>query len=215
MKKYYKLIICLSVILIFLIGLGCFLLIPRLDYAYDEKSDSYYVKYAWGYSTSYVVEDYINDKPVTKIGDRAFYHKKNLVSVKFKNKENLTSIGRLSFSGCENLKDIDLSCVLEIGINAFEECYSLESVTLGVLHISFSTFYDCKSLKNVELINTISIGSYAFANTKIESIYLPDSLETIYYNAFDQMDYLKVIYLRKKFTKDDYIMSLDDIISYR
>ena len=214
MKLKYKLIIVITISVIFVICIGCYLLIPRLDYAYDHDSDSYYVKYAWGNSDTYVIKESINGKPVTKIGDRAFYQKKNLITVKFEN-NNITSIGRLSFSGCVRLKEIDLSNVFEIGINAFEECYSLENVTLGVTHLSFSTFYDCTSLKNVVLLNTKSIGSYAFANTLIESIVLPDSIEDIYVYAFAEMKNLKNIYVNKEFVIDGYLKTLEDIISYK
>lgn len=198
-----------GMVIAFIIFISCFLLIPRIDYAYDSRTDSYYVKKVWGNSKSYTIAESIKGKPVTKIGDRAFYQKEKLESVYFENKKNLDKIGRLSFSGCINLKEIDLTFVSEIGMNAFEECKSLESVTIGAYHILVSTFYDCSNLKNVKLINTISIGSYAFANTKIEEIDIPASTITVYNHAFDLMNELKIINAYgNQLKNNEYLLSL-------
>ena len=61
-----------GLVLAVIVCLTCFILIPRIDYAYDKKTDSYYVKSVWGNSESYTIASSINGKPVTKIGDRAF-----------------------------------------------------------------------------------------------------------------------------------------------
>ena len=115
------------------ISLSLFLLIPRLDYAYDSNTDSYYVKYAWGNSEQYTIKDYINGKPVTKIGDRAFYQKDKLVTINIINKDNLKDIGRLAFSGCKNLENIDLSNLDDVKSALITELSMSKPSVVGII----------------------------------------------------------------------------------
>lgn len=208
MKKQY--ILGLLLVIFIVIGIYCFFNIPRINYQYDEVNNYYYVDKVYGNAKSYTIKGEINGISVKKIGDRAFKDLDNLEEVIFENKDELVYIGRLSFSGCNNLVNIDLSKVEEIGNNAFEECSSLKSVVLNVKHILGSTFYDCINLENVILNGTYSIGSFAFANTNIKKLIIPSSIKYIYIDAFAYMNNIEEILIYSNIVDDkQYIESCD------
>lgn len=119
-----------------------------------------------------------NDGSVTSIGDRAFYNRADIESIKipdcvtsigdfaFTSCNNLTSVtipgsvtsvGRNAFSDCEGLTSvIMLDGVTEIDENAFDGCKNLASVTIPatVTHIGFAAFYGCSNLKEVNYAGT-------------------------------------------------------------
>jgi hypothetical protein len=78
---------------------------------------------------------------------------------------SLTDLGSYAFSQCKNLSEVLLPDTLEnIGGAAFSGCKSLESITLPE--------------------NLISIGQYAFVDTGLKEIDVPDSVVDIGYCAF-------------------------------
>lgn len=96
------------------------------------------------------------------------------------------SISEKAFSGT-GIKSFSSSSVENIEKEAFENCSSLESVTLSsVLTVGENAFYNCISLKNAELGEKVTgLSAKAFGNcTAIEKITLPASLETIADDAF-------------------------------
>ncbi|MDE6271416.1 MAG: leucine-rich repeat domain-containing protein, partial [Muribaculaceae bacterium] len=90
------------------------------------------------------------------------YWAKNL----YVNNENITelaipnsieSIGNWAFSGCSELRSIEIPAVNEFGKGAFSGCSGVTSIKLGnrVMNIESSVFEDCKSLQEL----TISDGT--------------------------------------------------------
>ena len=79
--------------------------------------------------------------------------------------------------------------VTSIGWNAFYECSSLTSVTIGngVTSIGESAFYNCSSLTSIEIPNSVtSIGNYAFTwCDSLTSVTIGNSVTSIGYLAFD------------------------------
>ena len=70
-----------------------------------------------------------NDKPITTIGERAFYECTSLTSVTFGENSQLTTIGESAFSGCDSLTSIVIpDSVTTIGSYAFEYCTGLTNV---------------------------------------------------------------------------------------
>lgn len=104
--------------------------------------------------------------------------------------ENITSIGRCAFSGCEELTSITIpDSVTSIGSAAFENCSGLTSIVIpdSVTSIDHWTFQYCTGLTSATIGNGVkSISRYAFWDC--------DSLEDIYFNGTkDQWNVIKKI----------------------
>lgn len=99
------------------------------------------------------------------------------------------SIGDMAFSGME-LKSITLPDSVDfIGESSFSDCRSLEEITLpkNLNIVRKSCFEGCVSLCHVKIPKSLScIQSRSFANTAIKKIALPDSIQGIAPDAFDE-----------------------------
>ncbi len=102
--------------------------------------------------------------------------------------DGITQIGENTFSGVKDLKSITLSSsVTEIKSGAFENCSSLESITIDTVNtIEESAFSGCTSLRNVTLPDGITtISKNLFKDCKsLEQITIPASVTTIEAGAF-------------------------------
>ena len=121
----------------------------------------------------------IDGKPVTSIGDDAFYGCSRLTSITIPN--GVTSIGMQAFDGCGSLTSITIpDSVTSIGWSAFGSCSSLTSVTIPdrVTSIGGNVFDGCKKLKqiNVDTANTVysSENGVLFNKGKTELIRYPE-----------------------------------------
>ena len=101
---------------------------------------------------------------VTTIGERAFEYCSSLSLITIPN--SVTSIGRLAFAYCTKLTSITLSDNLtSIGEQAFQSCSGLTSITIPdkVRSIDNSVFYKCPNLTEITIPNSVTnIGTYAF-----------------------------------------------------
>ena len=93
----------------------------------------------------------------------------------------VTSIGDGAFSACRQLKEISIpSSVKKIGDIAFWYCYELEKINFseGLTSIGKDAFFKCYGIKELRLPDSLeTIGEGAFTTTRIESIYIPESLK--------------------------------------
>ena len=94
-----------------------------------------------------VVPSIFLDKPVTSIGEKAFYNCQTLISISIPN--SITSIYAYAFSNCISLKSISLSTNLSyIGEYAFYGCSRLSSINIpvSVTYIGKDAFSNCCDL---------------------------------------------------------------------
>ncbi len=81
--------------------------------------------------------------------------------------------------------------VAKIGNNVFEDCYSLESITIpnSVAEIGNEAFRQCESLKEITIPESVSkIGELAFwCCDSLKEITIPESVTEIGEYAFDDI----------------------------
>lgn len=152
-----------------------------------------------------VVPEFINNLPVTKIGDNAFLRCDVITKItlpasieelgsscfegctsliEIKGTSNLSIIKDSTFEGCRNLSIFpDLSNVTSICNNAFKDCYSLTTIDISdsLISIGSNAFKNCSLLlKTPDLSNVNMIGDNAFEGclllTDIEALDVSSSL---------------------------------------
>ena len=121
--------------------------------------------------------------PTVKIIEyEAFLGCSDLGGINFANESRIQRIGKLAFSGCRELKNVNVA-VKEIEKYAFQYCSKLIEVKLqeGLLTIGDGAFYKCVALNRVELPSTVKeIGEHAFLDcTNIEEVIFPKGLVKI------------------------------------
>lgn len=107
--------------------------------------------------------------------------------------DTVTTIKEFAFKGNEGIKEIVIpDSVIEIGKGAFTECAALETVSISnsVTTLTDMLFADCGKLKNVTFpVSLITIGKKCFANTALENVALPETVEQIGDYAFATTGY--------------------------
>lgn len=98
----------------------------------------------------------------------------------------VTEIGSYAFGANEILSSVEIPVGVDIGKWAFSECSSLCYVSLsGTKTIGEKAFYECSSLTQVRFgWGLESIGSNAFAYTKLPEVILPETVISIGEGAF-------------------------------
>ena len=147
-----------------------------------------------------VLPSKIEGKPVTSIGNYAFFLCSSLTSITIP--DSVTSIGDSAFYRCSSLTSITIpSSVTSIGNFAFKDCSSLTSITIpsSVTSIGSYAFDGCSKLNqiNVDTANTAysSMNGVLFNKVKTElirypegktdtSYAIPNSVTSIDYDAF-------------------------------
>ena len=182
----------------------------------DVKSNTYH------YYTGYCTQDDILgphtfadlDKLITvklpksvKYIDQAFNNCSQLRSVEMP--ENLICIGDTvdwtfwednvgAFRNCTNLEGIIFHNCERIGRYAFNQCTSLQEITLpkNLKHVGSYAFSQCSQLKDIILPSEVETISYhAFEYCNLESIQFPPSLKSIESYAFSGCSKLSSINL--------------------
>ena len=177
---------------------------------YTVSDDGVTITGYTGSETSITIPAEIGGKPVTSIGEYAFYNS-GLESIEIPS--GVTSIEQCAFYK-SGLTSIEIpSGVTNIGINAFCDCASLSSVTFAegsklteigygafyksgltsieipsdVTSIGINAFYNCASLSSVtfaEGSRLTEIRENAFRNIGLQSIEIPSGVTNIGMDAF-------------------------------
>ncbi|NLD26974.1 MAG: leucine-rich repeat protein, partial [Acholeplasmataceae bacterium] len=138
------------------------------------------------------------------IEDYAFYNCTDLEVISLP--ERLDSIGKSAFAYCEALESITLPDNLTIiSESLFRHCSELQNVVLPqyLEKISIYAFTECTSITDLSLSTSVYlIEGYAFDNSGINSIVIPNSEAYIEYNAFVNCDNLESITLHWKDNRD-------------
>ena len=135
-----------------------------------------------GTDTDIVIPSHVDGRNVTRIANRAFAEKTELVSVTVP--EGITHIGNEAFWCCEGLTRITLPEGLRmIGNGSFVRCAALTELVLpsGLTFIDLNAFVGCRALKNIRFPQGLKeIKSWAFSGChRLESVTLPEGLTTL------------------------------------
>ncbi len=110
----------------------------------------------------------------------------SLIAVNFEN--DITKLTDYMFSGCSSLTTWTIpATVKEIGTGVFRECTALTGVVFAgsETKISDYMFYGCTALKTITIPSTVdTIGKYAFCQSGLTSITLPEGVKLIDAGAF-------------------------------
>ena len=142
---------------------------------------------------------------LTEIGSRAFYYCNRLVSIVIPN--NVTAINQYAFYHCNNLVTLNIpSSVMTINNDALDNCTGLEQITVAEGNTVFDSRNNCNAIvetgsntlrigcKNSTIPNTVTaLANYAFRNTNIISVYIPESVNSIGTNVFGSCHLLEQI----------------------
>ena len=144
-----------------------------------------------------IIPSTYNDMPVVAIGERAFYNRVGITSVKIP--DSVTSIGDSAFYSCSSLASVSISnSVTSIGNYAFYNCSSLTVVSLpnGLSDVGYSAFDGCIRITEMVLPNRIKSIPYSlFRNCEsLVSVTIPENVTTIGDSAFNGCTALEKIY---------------------
>ena len=132
------------------------------------------------------ITDIVIPDSVTVIGQEAFSYSEELTNIRLP--KNLETINMETFISCTSLESVDIpDGVTQIGWHAFYCCYSLSSVTIpdSVTEICAFAFGACSSLKSVNIPYGVRIiGDAAFNQCMTEELIIPESVESVGYEAF-------------------------------
>ena len=136
----------------------------------------------------------IFDKPITRIGEWAFYNRTRLTSVNIP--DSVTTIGDRAFWECTSLTSVTIpDSVTTIGYGAFCDCSSLKSVTIpdSVTTIKTNAFWGCSSLTSVTIGKSVrTIDERAFKDCNIDTIVCCPEIPPKINDSFDRFENLIV-----------------------
>ena len=189
------------------------------DFTYTENDTGVTITGYTGSTGNIIIPSELGGKPVTAIGEDAFFKNKTITGVKIP--EGVESIGKQAFFVCSSLKEVRIpEGVTSIGDSAFAQtnlteveipksvknieqyafngCGNLEEVTIpeGVTSIGKSAFAYCSSLKQVIISDGVEIiGRSAFDScSSLTEVTIPKSVTSIEYAAFDNCDALTTVH---------------------
>ena len=127
-----------------------------------------------------IIPSYIDEKPVTSIGDYSFCNCSNITRVTLPVK--LSSIGYQAFYKCSSLDDVTMPDGLKtIGYSAFQYCSSMREIRIPdtVVTLGACAFSDCYALSDVSIgRNVSSLEKDTFANCRsLTQVTIPSSVK--------------------------------------
>jgi hypothetical protein len=137
-----------------------------------------------------------NGKPVTAIGEKAFYCCINMKGVVIP--EGVTSIGDNAFLQCSAMESVILpSTLTHTGEYAFKDCWSLKDVVLpeSLTEYGFGLFYNCSAMTSIVIPDGVTALSPSMFNKcySLETITIPNSVRSFSLYTFADCNNLKTI----------------------
>ena len=126
-----------------------------------------------------------------------------ITELKASDLEGVTEIRAYAFYNCQSLQRVELPESVEtIGSYAFANCMNLEEVitTNNLKTVKEHAFYNCPNLKTVNFSNIETMGSFAFSNTGLEEIRLPENVSN-WGNCVFQNSSISVMYVEEGATE--------------
>ena len=166
-------------------------------YEVKENNEATLIKYS-GTSEKVVIPSTVDMDTrhrVTAIGNMAFADNKTVKSIVLESSS--IALEDYSFANCQTLESVTFKGMVEkIGQKAFAMCTSLKSVSIltdGTVDIGLGAFSNCKSLETVKITGRIdSIGVGAFSNcSSLENIVFPENIREIGDAAFSYCSSIK------------------------
>lgn len=175
-----------------------------LEYTLNEDEESYSVTgLGTAQDAEIVIASEYEEKPVTCIGEQAFYNCTLITSVWIP--EGVKIIYWYAFYLCTSLENITIpNTVTDILEGTFSGCKSLKNVVIpnSVKGIGKSAFEQCHSLERITIPDSVaSIGAWAFAGCRqLTSIKLPNGITCIEARLFDDCTLLSDIEIPEEIT---------------
>lgn len=133
----------------------------------------------------------VTEASTSPIGRDAFAGNEKLVNITL---DNTTYLGERMFADCEKLKFVTIPATVKaIEPGVFSRDVLLEHVVFENTFAGQDMFEYCQSLKAIEIPNFTKLDDYAFRNSYLESIVLPNSLETVGTGVFSNSYHLTSI----------------------
>lgn len=158
---------------------------------------------------------------IKEIGSGAFSHCYSLEGIELPS--GVEKIGDYAFRSCKSLKSIEIpSGAKTIGRESFFSCGKLSKVTFpsSVTAIGASAFSGCKILKNIELPSGLKeLGcteyneGYAFADTGLTSIVIPENVEKIGVDCFSNTKMKTITIYSKKLNNQNSFAAFSNLNS--
>ncbi len=171
------------------------------NFSYSDNKGEITIEKYNGKGGNVVIPEFIEGKPVTEIGRKAFNGCTGLKNITIPDK--VTVIGDSSFTGCTGLLSITIPHnVTLIGYQAFSGCASLADIKIpdSVISIYEFAFAHCTGLKSISLpekITEIPMGMFASC-TALTSVTLPAGITKVGGIAFAGCISLSEINVKKE-----------------
>lgn len=162
------------------------------QFEYFERDGEITITNFTGSDLDVVIPDEIAGKPVTAIGDKAFFLNKTMKSVTLG--KNIRSIGEMAFSRCDSLENIFVS-------RENESFQSMDGVLYTADGKTLLAYPNGKDYENYPVVSgTEVIASYAFFYAPVKQVFLPDSVGEIEAFGFYYATELTAVNFPRKLT---------------
>ena len=141
------------------------------------------------------LKEITNQERLTTIYDNAF---EGCIALEQIDLSQLRVSGKYVFKGCSGLQNVITSKDTALGEYMFADCTGLTEFAFKGNYINAGVFMGCSNLQTFTIAaqdEFMGIGAYALAQTKIESISLPNGTYSLGENAFGECAKLKSVHL--------------------